>query len=125
MKMKFNDQTAWQGGRLIQPGTAQRSAAHRQKQPHAKEAMTNLSLSKKLTLWEAVGVELVDDACGKECEELHFCLEEAEELKGNREMEVDAEEPDVLSCHLEKVVVLQVVGVPTAAAWRHGKVKQK
>lgn len=70
-------------------------------------------------------MELVDDACGKECEELQFCLEKAEELKGKREMEVDVEEPDVLSCHLMKIVVLQVGDVAIAAAWRQGMEKQK
>lgn len=116
LKTKFNDQTGWWEGRLIQPGTAWRSAAHRQKQPHGKQAMTNSSLPKKLVLWEGVGVELVHDACGKECEKLQFCLEEAEELKGNREVEVDVEEPDVLSCPLGKVAVLQVGDVAIAAA---------
>lgn len=53
-------------------------------------------------------MEPVDHSCRKECEELQFCLEEAEELKGNREMEVDVEEPDVLSSPLEKAAVLQV-----------------
>ena len=109
----------------MQPGIAWRSPAHRQKQPHGKQAMTNPSLPKKSVLWEGVRVEPVDDACGKECEELQFCLEEAEDLKGNREMEVDAEEPDVLSCPLGKVAVLQVGDVAIAAARWHGMGKQK
>lgn len=63
-------------------------------------------------------METVDDICGKECEGLQFCLEEAEELKGNREMEVDAEEPHVSSCPLGKAVVLQVGDVAIAAAFK-------
>lgn len=70
-------------------------------------------------------MELIDDACGKECEDLNFCLEEAEKLKGSREMEVDVEKPDVVSCPSGKVVVLQVGDVAIAAAWRHGMGKQK
>lgn len=65
--------------------------------------MTNPSLPKKLLLLEGVGVETADDTCGKECDELRFCLEEAEELKGNREMKVDAEEPHALSCPLGRL----------------------
>lgn len=48
-------------------------------------------------------METADDTCGKECDELQFCLEEAEELKGNREMKVDAEEPHALSCPLGRL----------------------
>lgn len=125
LKTKCNDKTGWRGGRLIHPGTAWRSAAHHQKQSHGKQAMTNPSLTKKLVLWEGVGVEPVDDACGEECEELQFCLEETEGLKGNREMEVDAEKPDVLSCPLGKVAVLHVGDVAIAAARWHGMGKQK
>lgn len=65
-------------------------------------------------------MEPVDEACGKECEELQFCLEEPEELKSNRKrQQLGVEEPDVLPCPLGEVSGLQVGDVDIAAArWR-------